>query len=60
MRKSLKLISVIGKPIPVSLDLHHVSTDRICIGTAVENCNLVSGTTQLMHQGGADKTVSAD
>ncbi|HEX8812275.1 MAG TPA: hypothetical protein VF742_09815, partial [Terracidiphilus sp.] len=39
--KSMELISVIWKPIPVSLDSHHVSTDKTGIGMAVENRNFV-------------------
>src|SRR5580704_5893331 len=50
-RKSAQLTFVIGKPIPVSLDLYNPRAGKTNIGATVKNRDLMSGTEQFVHQG---------
>jgi len=49
-RKSAQLTFVIGKPIPVSLDLYNPRVGKTNIGAAVKDRDLMSGTEQFTHQ----------
>jgi hypothetical protein len=49
-RKSAQLTFVIGKSIPVSLDLYNPRVGKTNIGAAVKDRDLMSGTEQFTHQ----------
>ncbi|HET6215377.1 MAG TPA: hypothetical protein VFE27_00080, partial [Acidobacteriaceae bacterium] len=49
-RKSAQLTVVIGKPIPVSLDLYNPRVGKTSIGATVKNRDIMSGTEQFTHQ----------
>jgi hypothetical protein len=59
-RKSAQLTFVIGKPIPVSLDLYNPRVGKTSIGATVKKRDLMSGAEQFLHQGRADETIPAD
>jgi fructose-specific component phosphotransferase system IIB-like protein len=49
-RQSAELIFVIGKPIPVSLDLYNPRFGKTNIAAAVKDPDLMPGTEQFTHQ----------